>query len=202
MPSLWLDSEPVVLASASRARLMLLTQAGIPVEVRKPEIDERALEDMLGADSGRVALGLARAKAGMIAHTVPDRWVVAGDQTLALGAERFHKPADRDAARAQLNALSGRTHELHAAVVLLRGGEVRFETVARATLRMRTLTPDFLERYLDVAGPAALSSVGGYQLEGVGAALFEAIEGDYFTILGLPLLPLIEALRGQGLLAG
>jgi septum formation protein len=128
--------------------------------------------------------------------------VVLPPQTLALGDRRFDKPADRAAARAQLMALSGNTHHLHSAVAVACGEEVLFDAVDTARLTMRGLSDEFLDAYLDAAGPAVLESVGGYQLEKLGIHLFERIEGDHFTILGLPLLTLIAFLRRHASLAG
>ena len=127
--------------------------------------------------------------------------VVGCDQTLALGQQRFSKPADRAAARDQLLALRGRTHELHSGVAVCRNGAVTFGHVAVARLTLRAFSEAFLDSYLDVAGDAVTASVGAYQLERTGVHLFEKIEGDHFTILGLPLLPLLEHLRREQVLA-
>jgi septum formation protein len=132
---------------------------------------------------------------------MPGRLVLGADQTLAVDRRRFSKPSDRIAARAQLMELRGRTHALHAAVVLVRDGEPAFAHCEAARLTMRSFSDEFLDGYLDSVGEAATASVGGYQLEGVGIQLFERIEGDYFTILGLPLLPVLTFLRQDGLLA-
>jgi septum formation protein len=148
-----------------------------------------------------VAALLARAKALRVAAAVPGRLVVGADQTLALGSRRFDKPADRTAARAQLQALAGSTHELHAAVAVARDENVLFEHVAVARLTMRALSDPVLDRYLEAAGADVTASVGGYQLEALGVHLFDRIEGDHFTILGLPLLPLLAYLRAEGSLA-
>jgi septum formation protein len=200
--ALWLASAPLVLASQSKVRRALLEAAGIPVETRPAALDERALEARVPhADASAVAGLLAREKALNVAAAMPDRLVVGADQTLALGARRFTKPADRAAARAQLSALAGRTHTLQSAVAVARGADVLFQDVAVARLRMRPLAEEFLERYLDAAGEAVTGSVGGYQLEGLGIQLFEKVDGDHFTILGLPLLPLLAYLRAQGSLA-
>jgi septum formation protein len=137
----------------------------------------------------------------MVAKAHPDRLVLGADQTLALGAKRFSKSPDRLAARAQLQALRGRTHELHSAIAFVQDGAVVFEHVETARLTMRAFSDDFLNRYLDTVGDAVLASVGGYQLEGLGVQLFESIEGDYFTILGLPILQALDFLRRQGCLA-
>jgi septum formation protein len=199
---LWLAAVPLVLASGSVVRRKLLEAAGIPVEVRPASLDERAVEAMAPRDDpSAVAALLARAKALRVAKDLPGRLVVGADQTLALGNRRFDKPADRAAARAQLQALAGRIHELHAAVAVVRGQEVLFEHVDVARLTTRPLSDAVLDRYLDAAGAALTASVGGYQVEALGVHLFERIEGDHFTILGLPLLPLLAYLRTEGSLA-
>ena len=199
---LWLAADPLVLASASAVRRHLLEAAGIPVEVNPASLDERSVEASVPSNNpSAVAALLAREKALRVAATVGGRLVVGADQTLALGERRFDKPEDRAAARAQLQALSGRTHELHAAVAVARNGAVLFEHVAVARLTMRPLSDPFLDRYLDAAGAAVTASVGGYQLEALGVHLFERIEGDHFTILGLPLLPLLAYLRAEWSLA-
>ncbi len=179
----------------------MLEAAGIAVEVRPADIDERGVEATAPAgDAGAAAALLARAKANAIAAAMPGRLVLGADQTLALGAQRFSKPADRAAAGAQLRALAGRTHELHSAVAFVRDGAVLFEHVGVARLAMRPLSEAFIDAYLDAAGAAATASVGAYQLEGLGVQLFDRVDGDYFTVLGLPLLPALEFLRRQGFL--
>jgi len=200
--TLWLAAAPLVLASQSKVRRALLEAAGIAVEVRPADLDERAVEaDAPHLGPGAVAALLAREKALSVAAALPGRLVVGADQTLALGDRRFTKPADRAAARAQLGTLSGRIHTLHAAVAVARDGDILFDHVDRARLTMRRLSDDFLDRYLDATGEAVTASVGGYQLERTGVQLFEKIEGDHFTILGLPLLPLLASLRAHGSLA-
>ena len=196
--ALWLAGEPLVLASRSTARLALLAAAGIAVEVLPADIDERSVEARASeGDAIAVAALLAREKAIAVSAQKPGRLVLGADQTLALGARRFSKPADRAAAQEQLKALRGNTHALHAAVAVVRDGEVRFEYADTAHLRARNFSEKFIEEYLDAAGDAVTASVGGYQLEKPGIQLFERIEGDYFTILGLPLLPLLEFLRRE-----
>jgi septum formation protein len=199
---LWLIDKPLVLASKSAVRHALLRDAGIPVEVAPADIDERAIEQRADtSDAGDIAALLAREKARAIATRLPGRLVLGADQTLALGARRFSKPPDLAAARDQLKALHGRTHELHTAIALLREGAVVFEHREVARLTMRAFSDAFLEGYLEVMGSAVTTSVGGYQLEKVGIQLFERIEGDHFVILGLPLLALLQYLRQSGCLA-
>lgn len=202
MSALWRAADPLILASRSAARRALLAGAAIPLDLRPADLNERALEASLGdAAPGEIALFLARAKAQAAAAQSPGRLVLGADQTLSCGARVFAKPASVEEAREQLMVLRGRTHALHSAVALVRDGAVLFAHVEAARLVMRDFSADFLDRYLDAAGPAVCESVGAYQLEGAGAHLFERIEGDYFTILGLPLLPLLAFLRRDGVLA-
>jgi septum formation protein len=203
MSPLWLAHRPLVLASRSAVRRVLLEAAGIPLEIAPADIDERAVERRAGAGTAAdVASLLAREKSRAGCAGLKGRLVVGADQTLALGRTRFTKPVDRDTAREQLRSLAGRTHELHSAVAVARDGRVLFSKVDTAKLTMRELSDQFLDAYLDTAGEAVMASVGGYQLEGLGSQLFERIEGDYFTILGLPLFALLGFLRKEGCLAG
>jgi septum formation protein len=199
--ALWLSPNPLILASQSKVRRALLEAAGIPVEARPAHLDERAIEQGVTGGPGEVALTLAREKARTVAAMSGNGIVVGCDQTLALGDRRFSKPADRTAARVQLLALRGKTHQLHSAVAVCRNGAVTFGHVAVARLTMRAFSESFLDRYLEAAGDAVIASVGAYQLERGGVHLFEKIEGDHFTILGLPLLPLLEHLRHEKALA-
>jgi len=200
--SLWLAEAPLVLASKSAVRHAMLRDAGLSVEIAPADIDERAIEQQARLhDPGEVAALLAREKARAIADRRPGRLVLGADQTLALGERRFSKPTDRAAAREQLKALSGRTHELHSAVALARAGAIVFEHREVARLTMRALSDRFLDAYLDAMGDAVTTSVGGYQLEKAGIQLFERIDGDHFVILGLPLLALLRFLRQEGCLA-
>ena len=199
---LWLAAEPLVLASKSAIRHAMLREAGIPVAVEPADIDERAIEQRsVKQDAGELAALLAREKARTVAARFPGRLVLGADQTLALGERRFSKPADRAGARRQLTALRGQTHELHSAVALVVGTSALFEYRDVARLTMRSFSDQFLEAYFDAAEAAVTASVGGYQLEKVGIQLFEHIQGDHFTILGLPLLPLLGYLRTAGWLA-
>jgi septum formation protein len=199
---LWLAGEPLVLASKSAIRHALLRDAGVPVEVQPADIDERTIEQRSPArDAGELAALLAREKARTIAARLPGRLVLGADQTLALGERRFSKPDDRAGARAQLEALRGRTHELHTAVALVRESTIVFEHREVARLTMRAFSDSFLESYLDAVGAAVTASVGGYQLERIGIQLFERIEGEHFVILGLPLVALLQYLRQAGWLA-
>jgi septum formation protein len=200
--SLWRAPAPLVIASKSAVRRAVLEAAGIPLEVQPADIDERGIEARTPtAGPGDVAALLAREKARAVAALLPGRFVLGADQTLALGLRRFSKPADPAAAREQLQALRGKTHELHSAVAVMRDGTVLYDRVEVARLTMRDFSDAFLDRYIAAAGPAVTASVGGYQLERTGIHLFARIEGDHFTVLGLPLLPLLEFLRDQGLVA-
>jgi len=200
---LWLARQPLVLASKSDVRGKILAAAGLRFEIRPAQLDERAVEAKAGvADAAAAARHLARAKALAVATSRPGHLVLGADQTLARGNTRFSKPADRAAATGQLRALRGRTHELHSALALARDDAVLFDCVDTARLTMRDFSDHFLDDYLDMAGDAALRSVGAYQLEGIGIHLFERVEGDYFTILGLPLLPLLGYLRQNGFVDG
>ncbi len=167
-----------------------------------PQIDERAIERTIGEkrDPDELALLLSWEKASAVSFNLPSRIVVGADQTLAMGSVRFNKPASRDEAREQLRRLRGQSHTLHSAVTVVQDGSVQFKVVDTARLRMRNFSDKFLEEYLEAVGPSVTQSVGGYQLEKLGVHLFERVEGDYFTILGMPLLPLLAYLRQQAFL--
>jgi septum formation protein len=180
----------------------MLAAAGIPVDICVPDVDERAVEKAAGVSApAAAAVLLAGEKAKAATRLMPGRLVVGADQTLAFEGRQLNKPADIARARAQLIMLAGKTHHLHSAVAVALDGKVLFDTVDTASLTLRPLSASFLDRYLDAAGSAALSSVGAYQLEKTGIHLFERIDGNYFTILGLPLLPLLDFLRRHGSLA-
>jgi len=200
--TIWRDTKPLILASQSLARQVLLANAGIAFEAIPAKIDERAVELASGLSSPReIAAVLAREKAVSVSLRYPGQFVVGADQTLTLGERLFSKPAGRAQAASQLQALAGRTHELHSAVAVVRDGETIFADAASARMTMRPLDDAAISAYLDAAGEAVTASVGAYQLEGLGIHLFERIEGDHFTILGLPLLPLLKFLRSERLLA-
>lgn len=198
-------SEKLVLASGSPFRKAMLENAGVPVEAVPADLDERALEAPLkdsGASPEDVALVLAEAKAVEVSERKPGRLVLGCDQTLSLGDAIFHKPADMEGARRHLLALSGKTHQLNSAAVLARDGKVLWRHVGVASLTMRQLDPAFIGRHLARVGQKALQSVGAYQVEGEGIQLFEKIEGDHFTIVGLPLLAVLAELRRLGAVDG
>lgn len=198
-------TEKIILASGSPFRKAILVNAGLDIEAVPADVDERALEAPLqdsGVSPEDVALVLAEAKATEVSERRPGALVLGCDQTLSLGDEVFHKPADMEGARRHLLALSGKTHQLNSAAVLARDGEVLWRHVGVASLTMRKLEPAFIGRHLARVGAKALSSVGAYQIEGEGIQLFEKIEGDYFTIVGLPLLPVLKELRALGAIDG
>jgi septum formation protein len=199
--TLWRGKHPLVLASQSLTRQALLANAGIDFEAVAAELDERAVQHASSLLApGDIAALLAREKALSVSSRQPGKYVIGADQTLAQGERLFSKPAGRPQAAEQLRALAGRIHELHSAVAVARDGTILFEAVAIAGMTMRRLGEAEIDVYLDQAGEAVTSSVGAYQLEGLGVHLFERIEGDYFTILGLPLLPLLAFLRSERLL--
>ncbi|MDH4991710.1 Maf-like protein [Aquamicrobium lusatiense] len=198
-------TEKLVLASGSPFRKAMLISAGVDVEAVPAELDERAVEAPLqdsGVSPEDVAVILAEAKALEVSERRPGALVLGCDQTLSLGDEVFHKPADMEGARRHLLALSGKTHQLNSAAVLVRNGEVLWRHVGIANLTMRKLEPAFIGRHLARVGDKALASVGAYQIEGEGIQLFEKVEGDHFTIVGLPLLPLLSELRRLGAIDG
>lgn len=193
----------VVLASRSAARAALLTGAGVPFESADARVDEGALKSGLLADDAStrdIADVLAEAKAVKVSARHPGALVIGADQTMDLDGALFDKPETMPIARERLRRLSGRAHKLHSAVVVARDGAPIWREVDTATLTMRPLSDDYIDAYLARGGPALLSSVGAYQLEGEGIQLFSEVRGDYFTILGLPIYGLLDLLRRHGVL--
>ncbi len=195
------DSLPVILASASASRRRMLADAGVAMEAVRPGVDEDMVKASLrgaGASPDEVADALAELKATRVSGQRPEALVIGADQVLALEGAIYDKPTDRERARAHLTALRGRSHMLVSSAVVMRAGQRIWGHTDRATLHMRQLPDETIDRYLDAIGDRALDSVGAYQLEGLGAHLFSRVEGDFFTILGLPLLPLLGFLRQHG----
>jgi septum formation protein len=204
MASPWKAPDRLLLASTSPTRRALLESAGLAVDTESPGVDERAVEAAARHEAlvpPALAGRLAAEKALAVSHRHPGRIVLGADQVLACAGEVLHKPGDRGAAREQLRKLAGRSHDLHSAGVLAIGGEVADTFLASARLTVRSLTDETIDLYLDLAGPDVLRSVGVYQVEGLGIHLFEEVDGDHSTILGLPLLPLLSALRRLGCLS-
>ncbi|WP_439401853.1 Maf family protein [Bradyrhizobium sp. DASA03068] len=200
--SLWRGKSPLILASQSSARKMLLANAGLEFVAVTADIDERGIQAASKlSDPREIGLLLAREKARAVSAGYPGHFAIGADQTLALGNRLFNKPAGRAQALAQLRDLAGQTHELNSAVAVAQDGRIVFEDVSVARMTMRPMSEAELSAYLDAAGEAVTRSVGAYQLEGLGIHLFERIEGDHFTILGLPLLPLLAYLRSEQLIA-
>ena len=194
----------LVLASASASRSAMLRQAGLVITQDEAGVDEDLVKHSLraeGADAAHVALTLADLKAQQVSRRHPDAFVVGADQMLECNGVWFDKPPDLDHARGHLQALRGKTHTLITAAVVVRAGARIWQHVDRAALTMRPFSDRFIDNYLDAAGGDMCSTVGAYRLEGLGAQLFSRVEGDFFTILGLPLLPLLDFLRGHGIVA-
>jgi septum formation protein len=195
---------PLILASASKSRARILEAAGLAFIVEPPGLDESAMRQAVSGESTLtphdVAEVLARAKAEAVSELAPKAYVIGADQILALGKTMFSKPDSMEAARRQLLDLSGKIHTLHTAVAVATNGDTVWAETTVATLTMRKLSPEFIGRYLAAAGEEVLGSVGAYQLESLGAQLFDKIDGDYFSILGLPLIPLLDTLRREGVI--
>jgi septum formation protein len=190
----------LILASKSAARAQLLENAGIPFDTMPAAVDERAIEAPLivaARTPAEIALALAEAKAIAVSRAEPTAIVIGADQTLEADGMRWTKPHSMEEAHGQLLRLSGCTHALHSAIAVARNGAVAWQHVDTARLTMRKLSASFIATYLAEIGDIAMASVGAYQIERIGIQLFDRIEGDYFTILGLPLLPLLSWLREQ-----
>jgi septum formation protein len=195
---------PLILASTSKIRARMLEDAGLAFIVEPPGLDESVMRQ---AVSGEKALGahdvaevLARAKAEAVSDLARKAYVIGADQVLAFGDQILPKPDSMEAARKQLLDLSGKTHTLHTSVAVATNGETIWATTEIATLTMRKLSPQFIGHYLAAAGEEVLNSVGAYQVESIGIQLFEKIDGDYFVIFGLPLIPLLDTLRREGII--
>lgn len=194
--------ERLILASGSAARRDMLAGANVPFTVRPADIDETALKTGLThVAPAELALELARAKALDVSRHDPEAWVLGADQTLAFDGGLVSKAPSLDAARTRLATMRGRPHQLHSGAALARDGRLVWSAVDTVTLVMRDFTDTFLDAYLAAEGEALLACVGSYRLEGMGAQLFEAVDGDYFTVLGLPLWPVLAELRRVGVLA-
>lgn len=192
---------PLLLASSSAIRRSLLEQAGVAFAVVAPELDEGPITAKHEGADFELALALAEAKAGEVAARHPDDWVIGGDSVISVEGRRFAKPRDRDEAAEHLRFFSGRAMRLVSAVALARGSQVEWNHIADAVLNVRPLSEDFIAAYLDAEWPAVAPCVGVFRMEGRGVTLFDEVEGDHFTILGMPLLPLLGALRERGLAA-
>lgn len=192
---------PLVLASQSASRRAMLAAAGVAFTARPAAVDERAIEaEMGGAAPGEVALALARAKALAVSREVPDAWVLGSDSLVSVEGRRFDKPAGRNEAAQHLAFFSGKVMELHSAAALARNGHTYWDHADRALLKVRHLSEAFIESYLEAEWPAVAGCVGVFRIEALGVQLFEGIEGSHFTVLGMPLLPVLGALRARGVL--
>lgn len=193
------DGERLILASKSAARRAVLTDAGVPFTVQVADVDEDALKTP-GVDPVELAVELARAKALAVSRHDADAWVLGADQTLAFDGGLISKAPTLATARERLIAMRGRTHQLHSGAALARNGQVVWSGVDTVEMKMRDFSDAFLDAYLAAEGAALLACVGSYRLEGLGSQLFEAVEGDYFTVLGLPLWPVLAELRRAGVI--
>ena len=195
-------TQPLILASKSAARRAMLDNAGVPFEARVAGVDEDAIKAVSGdLDAAALAVRLAEAKALAVSRDDEAAWVLGSDQTLAFDGGLVSKARSLDEARARLKTMRGKTHQLHSGAALATRGQVVWTGVDTVQMRMRDFSDAFLDAYLATEGEALLSCVGAYRLEGMGAQLFEAVEGDYFTVLGLPLWPVLAELRRAGVLA-
>ena len=191
----------LILASTSPIRGTLLANAGVPYAAEAPGVDEAAIKSGFEGDDAALTVALAKAKAAAVSGRRPGGLVIGSDSLVSVDGRRFDKPAGRDTAAEHLRFFSGRTMELTSAVVLVEDGETIWSHAAQALLKVRPLSEKFIQNYLEADWPEVSYCVGVFRLEGPGLQLFETIEGDHFTILGLPLLPLLGALRERGMLA-
>ena len=191
--------EVLILASKSAARQAMLNEAGVSFSVQVADVDEAALKTP-GVDAAELASDLARLKALTVSRHHDDAWVLGADQTLAFDGGLISKARTLDEARSRLQAMRGKTHTLHSAAALAKGGQIVWSGIDTVTLRMRDFSDTFLDAYLAFEGEGLLACVGSYRIEGMGAQLFEAVEGDHFTVLGLPLWPVMAELRRAGIL--
>lgn len=195
-----MTDERLILASKSAARRAMLSNAGVAFVVHVADVDEDALKTP-GVDPAELAVELARAKALAVSRHDADAWVLGADQTLAFDGGLISKAATLAEARARLIAMRGRVHHLHSGAALARNGQIVWSGFDTVEMRMRDFSDAFLDAYLAAEGDAILACVGSYRLEGLGSQLFEAVEGDYFTVLGLPLWPVLSELRRAGVIA-
>jgi septum formation protein len=192
----------LVLASQSASRRAMLTEAGVPFTARAADVDERGIEaEMYGAAPDQIALALARAKALAVARHEDEAWVLGSDSLVTVDGRRFDKPRSRAEAAEHLAFFSGKVMELHSAAALARGARAEWDHADVARLTVRNLPDSFIERYLDAEWPAVSGCVGVFRIEALGVQLFDSIEGSHFTVLGMPLLPVLGALRERGVLA-
>lgn len=192
---------PIVLASSSAIRRAMLDQAGLSYEVVHPDVDEDAVQSASSGQDFELALALAEAKAAEVSARRPGDWVIGGDSVVSVEGRRFSKPRTREEAARHLAFFSGRPMRLVSAVALARDGEVEWNHISDAVLHVRPLSDEFVQAYLDAEWPAVSHCVGVFRMEARGVTLFDQVEGDHFTILGFPLLPLLGALRERGLMA-
>lgn len=196
-----MSGERLILASRSAARRAMLTAAGVPFTALDAGVDEDAIKIALaGVDPAELALELARAKALAVSRHDPEAWVLGSDQTLDFAGEMISKAADLDEARDRLRSMRGHTHHLNSGAAIARNGAVVWSGVDTARMTMRRFSEDFLDVYLALEGEGLLGSVGCYRLEGMGSQLFDRVDGDYFTVLGMPLWPVLEELRRAGVI--
>ena len=194
-------AEPLILASKSAARQTMLTNAGVSFSVRVADVNEDAVKATHDpADAAGLAVDLARVKALAVSRHDPEAWVLGADQTLAFQGGLVSKAGSLAEARVRLTAMRGRLHHLHSGAALARNGQIVWSGVDTATMRVRDFSDAFLDAYLAAEGEGLLACVGSYRLEGMGSQLFETVEGDYFTVLGLPLWPVLAELRRAGVL--